>query len=655
MNILTGNQPFDNLHVVPTKTGDSIRAGTGLLSMMAARAMDSSGAKEGVGTKGIVSACETYLPMIKLLRKVLHINGLEKKIRIIPKRSDEVKVGFDISSHADILVSEILDSELLGEGLIPTLQHAHDELLVQNPRTVPHRATIYGQLVESEFLCKLHDLHNCEAKALDGKRLAPVGLETIIGVKPQQYAMHCNALSEDIRLLSEPFKIFEFDFWKRPDSHGITDLHINATGDGTVQAVISWWVLQLDYEGTIFYSTAPRWISFPFNTEELQTHSPNWCDHWKQCVWFVPGTGVSIVKDKQVHIQAVHDDISVSYNLKYDNHRIDPGHYNAHSRDCQLILSPERIAIYGDIDWRFSMLTALRNALQEKVCSLCVVADDSVFLTILIASLSTSEVISVFPGIQEKGARYLQAVADANGFSMDCVKVLGKKRCLTMDDTNQKKVDMLVGEPFYYGNEGMLPWQNLRFWKERTILDAVLSKDVWIMPCKGILKACAMSLPDLWKSRCSLKKVEGFEHSVVNASLGACGDISASQEGPCLPYFIWQCGEIKELSEVFTVMEFDFSKPISPCFGKTKVEFINTGLCHGFVLWIDWVLDAESSIVLSTGPDHRYWKQGVKLLSKPVAVGIQGSCGGTDECRSTEVEASFDPSNGELTINHSFL
>lgn len=43
-------------------------------------------------------------------------------------------------------VSEILDSELLGEGLIPTLQHAHDELLVANPQTVPYRATIYGQV-----------------------------------------------------------------------------------------------------------------------------------------------------------------------------------------------------------------------------------------------------------------------------------------------------------------------------------------------------------------------------------------------------------------------------------------------------------------------------------------------------------------------------
>lgn len=48
-------------------------------------------------------------------------------------------------------VSEILDSELLGEGLIPTLQHAHDMLLVENPRAVPYQATIYGQVHEQDF------------------------------------------------------------------------------------------------------------------------------------------------------------------------------------------------------------------------------------------------------------------------------------------------------------------------------------------------------------------------------------------------------------------------------------------------------------------------------------------------------------------------
>lgn len=324
--------------------------------------------------------------------------------------------------------------------------------------------------------------------------------------------------------------------------------------------------------------------------------------------------------------------------------------------DPQLILSPERIAIYGDREWRQSMFQALRNALQERVNSLCIVADDSVFLTLLVAHLSkTSHVISLFPGLRDKGAEYLQAVADANGFSMDRVEVLEKRKtCLTMHDTHQKKVDLLIGEPFYYGNEGMLPWQNLRFWKERTLLDSVLSKDVLVMPCKGLLKACAMSLPDLWKSRRCLRNIEGFDHSVVNTTLGACGDLPAPEEGPCFPFYIWQCGEIKELSEIFTVMEFDFSNPIKPCYGKAQVEFTEPGICHGFALWIDWVMDSDNSIVLSTGPDKRYWKQGVKLLANPVAVGIHESRK-TVEHISTVIEASFDPSNGELIISNNFI
>nr|POE57388.1 protein arginine n-methyltransferase 1.6 [Quercus suber] len=640
-----------------------IGAGTGLLSMMAARAMcngdSSTTCRRSSGsssTEGMVTACESYLPMVKLMRKVARLNGMERKIKVFNKRSDELQVGVDIPSRADILVSEILDSELLGEGLIPSLQHAHDMLLVENPQTVPYRATTYGQL-------------------------------------------------------SEPFKIFEFDFWKRPDSHREIELHIKATNDGRVNAVVSWWILQLDCEGTIFYSTAPRWISSAMNTS-----AGHWCDHWKQCVWFVPGKGMSVSKDEEVYLHAVHTETSIFYNLKTDV----PRKSGFDTGDPQLILSPERIAIYGDREWRQSMFQALRNALQERVNSLCIVADDSVFLTLLVAHLSkTSHVISLFPGLRDKGAQYLQAVADANGFSMDRVEVLEKRKtCLTMHDTHQKKVDLLIGEPFYYGNEGMLPWQNLRFWKERSLLDSVLSKDVLVMPCKGLLKACAMSLPNLWKSRRCLSNIEGFDHSVVNTTLGACGELPAPEEGPCLPFYIWQCGEIKELSEIFTVMEFDFSKPIKPCYGKAQVEFTEPGICHGFALWIDWVMDSDNSIVLSTGPDKRYWKQGVKLLANPVAVGIHesrktvehistveftepGICHGfalwidwvmdsdnsivlstgpdkrywkqgvkllanpvavgihksrkTVEHISTVIEASFDPSNGELIIRNNFI
>lgn len=90
-------------------------AGTGLLSMMAARAMcngDSSTtcrstSSSSSSSEGMITACESYLPMVKLMRKVARLNGMERKIKVFNKRSDELQVGVDIPSRADILVGDI--------------------------------------------------------------------------------------------------------------------------------------------------------------------------------------------------------------------------------------------------------------------------------------------------------------------------------------------------------------------------------------------------------------------------------------------------------------------------------------------------------------------------------------------------------------------
>jgi protein arginine N-methyltransferase 7 len=68
--------------------------------MMSARAL---GNVRGEAS-GSVSACESYLPMGKLLRKVLRANGMENKVKVFHKRSDELEVGVELDSPADILV-----------------------------------------------------------------------------------------------------------------------------------------------------------------------------------------------------------------------------------------------------------------------------------------------------------------------------------------------------------------------------------------------------------------------------------------------------------------------------------------------------------------------------------------------------------------------
>ncbi|XP_078173348.1 protein arginine methyltransferase 7 [Carex rostrata] len=618
-----------------------IGSGTGLLSMMAARAM----ARIGGEKEGQVSACESYLPMVKLMRRVLRANGMEKKVKLFPRRSDELRVGHELDSQAQLMVSEILDSELLGEGLIPTLQHAHDELLEPNSQMIPYRATIYGQLVESTFLGKLCDLHNQDLSASDGLRLSPVTGENLITIKPKQYAMHCDALSSEIKLMSEPFKIFEFDFSKRPESNGEKEITVQATNEGIVHAIISWWVLQLDEAASIFYSTAPGWTSSQYIPNSL-SGKRDWCDHWKQCVWFVQDTSLLALRGQDISLRASHNDISISYDVTPEANKTNTSTSKRYEERIIITLSPERIGLYGDSNWRRTFITAIRNALDRRSSPLCVVADDSVFLTVLLSSLSeSSNVIACFPGLRENGADFIKSISASNGFSPDRIRFLGTKASSFTDF--ERKIDILVGEPFYYGNEGMLPWQNLRFWRERSLLDTALAEDALIVPCKGILKICAMSLPDLWRSRKSLKDVEGFDHSSVNETLGACGDLPEMQQGPCLPLYLWQCGQVEELSRVYQLMDFNFSEPIHSCLGKLKMEFLKPGLCHGFAVWVDWVLDEKSSNIVSTGPDSRYWKQGVQLLSVPQPIhSIMASC--------AEVEASFDHLTGELRIKSSF-
>lgn len=63
-----------------------IGAGTGLLSMMSLRAMsETTSCSQDYPKEGLITACEAYLPMVKLARKVLRLNGMEDRIRLIHK------------------------------------------------------------------------------------------------------------------------------------------------------------------------------------------------------------------------------------------------------------------------------------------------------------------------------------------------------------------------------------------------------------------------------------------------------------------------------------------------------------------------------------------------------------------------------------------
>ena len=117
-----------------------IGTGTGLLSMMAASL--------GADT---VTACEEFRPMAECAARVIADNGFGEKIKLVRKRSTELEVGpgRDLEQRANILVTEVFDTELIGEGAISTYNHAARELLTADRVVVPGVARVWAQVVTS--------------------------------------------------------------------------------------------------------------------------------------------------------------------------------------------------------------------------------------------------------------------------------------------------------------------------------------------------------------------------------------------------------------------------------------------------------------------------------------------------------------------------
>lgn len=121
-----------------------IGTGTAILSMMAVNCGADS-----------VTACEAFLPMADCAERIIEHNGMYNSIRIIKKRSTDIRVGNgkdDLYHRANILVTEVFDTELIGEGAIETFNKAHLHLLEKDCIVVPDSGTMFIQTIESPLV-----------------------------------------------------------------------------------------------------------------------------------------------------------------------------------------------------------------------------------------------------------------------------------------------------------------------------------------------------------------------------------------------------------------------------------------------------------------------------------------------------------------------
>ncbi|KAL7978804.1 hypothetical protein Chor_013293 [Crotalus horridus] len=277
-----------------------IGTGTGLLSMMAVTA----GADFCYGV-------EVFKPMANTAVKIVEKNGFGDKIKIINKHSTEVTVGSDgdMESRANILITELFDTELIGEGALPSYEHAHKHLVQEGCEAVPHRATVYAQVVESKRMWSWNKLSPIPIQAESGQKtiVFPTEMDVCPGA-PSVCDIQLNQVPwRDFVPLSEVLTIIVFSkpVSRAPASYTVK---LKPIKSGTAQVVLSWWEIDMDPAGSIKCSLAPYWV------QGTLEENP-WRDHWMQCVYFLPNEE-PLSQGQSVDLTAFHDDYSVWYKLQ---------------------------------------------------------------------------------------------------------------------------------------------------------------------------------------------------------------------------------------------------------------------------------------------------------------------------------------------------
>lgn len=207
-----------------------VGTGTGLLAMMAARA----------GAEHVV-ACEMIPDLAELARIVVRQNGYAGQVAVVPKASHALVVGVDLPRPATLMVAEVFDALLIGEGALGVFRHARQHLLAPDARIIPAAATLRGQLAAMPRLKAMHPL-----RRLNGFDLSGFGRH---GLEKQFYPVRLDA--EEWQPLSEPFDLVGFDFRNVGPLDREWEVAVPATGNGVLQALVLWFDLQLDRDTSL--------------------------------------------------------------------------------------------------------------------------------------------------------------------------------------------------------------------------------------------------------------------------------------------------------------------------------------------------------------------------------------------------------------------
>ena len=279
-----------------------IGGGTGLLAMMAARA----GAAE-------VVTVERVGDMAECAREVLASNGFADTVRVVHGSSLDLEpetLNFKNNAKAEIVLSEVLDDGLLGEGVIPTVAHARRNLAVPGARVIPAAAKVWAQVLHIPFQPEPIVRQAAAAVNIGAARWA--GYDTM---RPPQVKSYTSLRLDRVAhvALTEPFPVFGFDFdadLNDPSSTAEycreTVLSATAVHEGTANAVVFWFTLTLNRGEDDAHADI---CTYPAMAERCGAKESSRC--WNEAVQFVES--VAVRSGETLSIKAAHGPTRVSF------------------------------------------------------------------------------------------------------------------------------------------------------------------------------------------------------------------------------------------------------------------------------------------------------------------------------------------------------
>ena len=252
----------DDSHVLEIGTG------SGIISMMAARCKAEK-----------ITTCEMSPLIAQTAKDIIEENGFSDSINVIPIKSTNLKIGIDLPRRSDILVSEILSSELLGEGVLSSIEDAKKRLLSPDAQIIPREASIRVALFGGDHIGKSMFVDNVNG----------FDLSKFNRITSKKIAFDANFF--DVKFLSNTVNAFTFDFMEKnyfPPEEKFLDLQVITSGK--CYGVMQWIHMQMD-------------DTFTFENNPLaKTVASGWTH-----VFYLFDTPLNVTAKQVVKISAAHD------------------------------------------------------------------------------------------------------------------------------------------------------------------------------------------------------------------------------------------------------------------------------------------------------------------------------------------------------------